>query len=206
MITDFENFPPLDWAKVDQNLKLEGTFMFGGQLMNGEPCGDLYILRETKRGLTWSLGSNLTNGTQPEPRFDHQMTRLRENLVVFGGRNRINFIKTVYLLDLCTLNWCNIALKSEEGSNLELTLDRAEFSCAGSRQENKIFIFGGIDENFLMTNKVLVLEFDQLVINPLLNEQYQNNYHSTSDAEKSNVNLDFFSLPQTSNPFNDHHH
>lgn len=45
VISDFENFPPLDWAKVDQNLKLEGTFMFGGQLKNGDPCGDLYILR-----------------------------------------------------------------------------------------------------------------------------------------------------------------
>ena len=29
-IKDFNNFPDPDWAKVDQNLKIEGIFMFGG--------------------------------------------------------------------------------------------------------------------------------------------------------------------------------
>jgi len=30
LIKDLNNFPEMDWAKVDQNLRMEGVFMFGG--------------------------------------------------------------------------------------------------------------------------------------------------------------------------------
>ena len=52
-IKDFNNFPDPDWAKVDQNLKIEGIFMFGGQTLNGEASGDLWILTCVKNGLNW---------------------------------------------------------------------------------------------------------------------------------------------------------
>ena len=52
-IRDANKFPDPDWSKVDQNLKIEGIFMFGGQLENGKAIDDLYVLRPLKRGLTW---------------------------------------------------------------------------------------------------------------------------------------------------------
>ena len=52
-IRDFNNFPEPDWAKVDQNLMIEGIFMFGGQKANGDASGDLWVLRTLKTGLTW---------------------------------------------------------------------------------------------------------------------------------------------------------
>ena len=76
------------------------------------------------------------------------MCRLRENLVVIGGRNRQSFITSVYLLDLCTLVWSQISLIDNNTHTAKLILERAEFSTAGSRQENKIYIFGGIDSTF----------------------------------------------------------
>ena len=76
------------------------------------------------------------------------MCRLRENLVVLGGRNRQSFITSVYLLDLCTLVWSQISLIDNNTHTAKLILERAEFSTAGSRQENKIYIFGGIDSTF----------------------------------------------------------
>ena len=64
-----------------------------------------------------------------------------------------------------------------------------------SRYENKIFIFGGIDKDFMMTNKTLVLEFDQLHINPLYQDKYQDNRRS-SQVESGGVDLQFFSMKQ----------
>lgn len=85
---DLNSFPELDWAKVDQDLLLEGIFMFGGQTANGEATGELYVLRATKKGIYWQHGSTLCKGKGPEARFDHTLQRLRDNLVVFGGRDR----------------------------------------------------------------------------------------------------------------------
>lgn len=101
------------------------------------------------------------------------MCRLRENLVILGGRNRQSFVTSVYLLDLCTLVWSQIRLKDNEGHTARMTLERSEFSCAGSRQENKIYVFGGIDSSFCLSNEVLVFKFDQLQVNPLQEDQYR---------------------------------
>lgn len=134
LIKDFQNFPEPDWAKVDQNLLLEGLFLFGGQTADGEASSGLYILRPLKKGLTWQNGDSLCQGGQgPEARYDHSMCRVRENLVVLGGRTRTEFITSVYLLDLSSLVWTRITLKQDESQMNKLALERAEFSCAGSR-------------------------------------------------------------------------
>lgn len=101
-------------------------------------------------------------GKAPEPRFDHSMCRLRENLVVLGGRSRMEFTKSIYLLDLCKLVWTRLAHKTndEDIATSQMGLERAEFACGASRQEDKIFIFGGIDSTFVLTNEVKILEFD----------------------------------------------
>ena len=110
-IKDFNNLPEPNWAKVDQDLKMEGIFLFGGQMANGEASKDLWILRPLKSGLSWRNGSSLCDGKGPDARFDHCMYRLRDNLVILGGRARTHFVSSVYLLDLCKLVWTNIELK-----------------------------------------------------------------------------------------------
>ncbi len=137
--------------------------MFGGQLANGEASGELYVLRAMKKGLFWQHGSKLCQGKAPEARFDHAMHRIRDNLIIMGGRNRTCFLPTVHLLELTQLMWTNISLKiSPERPQAKTAFERAEFAVAGSRHENKIYIFGGVDKNFVLTNEVMVLTFDQL--------------------------------------------
>lgn len=81
------------------------------------------------------------------------MCRLRDNLVVFGGRNRFSFVPSVYLLDICTLVWLRIEVRSRTGEAMDSAmLQRSEFSTAVSRYEDRIFIFGGIDSKFVLTN------------------------------------------------------
>ena len=44
LIKDLNNFPEMDWAKVDQNLRMEGVFMFGGQTSDGSASDGLWVL------------------------------------------------------------------------------------------------------------------------------------------------------------------
>ena len=168
--------------------------MFGGQTANGEATGELYVLRFSTKGVFWQNGSTLCKGKGPEARFDHTMERLRDNLVVFGGRNRTEFIPSVYLLELGTLTWNRIQLKGgEDGDAFKNVLERAEFSCAGSRYEDRIFIFGGINKSFALTNEVLVLKFDQMIINPLNDGIGGASSRVVAENDQA-VNLQFFNV------------
>ena len=111
-----------------------------------------------------------------------------------GGRNRQNFVTSVYLLDLCTLAWTNIDLQHAENPAAKICLERAEFSCAGSRFEDRIYIFGGVDSSFALTNEVLELHFDQLRVNPLLANQYRSVKSSKQQGASEDVALQFFNL------------
>ena len=73
LIENLNKFPPLDWSKVDQNLKIEGMFMYGGQMSNGDASSDLWVLRSLKKGLSWVNGDKICEGKGPGPRFDHAM-------------------------------------------------------------------------------------------------------------------------------------
>ena len=133
---------------------------------------DLWILEadEKKQGkskeanngsaLKWTDASRLTQGKPPEARFDHTMDRLREMLVVLGGRSKTAFIETVYVLDLETLAWTNVHIRHETGHCPAVL--RAEHSSAVSRHENKIYIFGGLDSHFKLSNELQVVKFDDL--------------------------------------------
>ena len=79
-------------------------------------------------------------------------------------------MQSIYLLDLCKLVWTNVALKTDGIPEAKTGLQRSEFACTGSRYEDKLYIFGGLDSNFVLTNEALVLKFDQLQINPLLQD------------------------------------
>ena len=103
------------------------------------------MLRPLKKGLAWQTGDTLCQGQGPEARYDHCMLRMRENLVVLGGRTRIELSKSVYLLALDSLVWTRISLLPGKNNDNALALERVEFSCAGSRQDNKIYIFGGLN-------------------------------------------------------------
>ena len=160
-IPDLANLPPLDWAKVDWHLAKEGFYMFGGQNAKGDAVNDLWVLEPDKKSaFKWTDASRLTKGKPPDARFDHTMDRLRELLVVLGGRSKTAFVDTVYVLDLETLVWTNIALRSKPGHSRAVL--RAEHSSAVGRHDTKIYIFGGLDSAFKLSNELQVLKFDDL--------------------------------------------
>ena len=127
--------------------------MFGGQLANGNAVNNLWILEiDKKNSLKWTDASRLTKGKPPEPRFDHTMDRIREMLIIVGGRSKMEFIESVFVLDLETLAWTNIRIRAKTGHTRAIL--RAEHSSAVSRHEHKIYIFGGLDNHFKLSNEL----------------------------------------------------
>ena len=102
------------------------------------------------------------------------MDRIREMLIILGGRSKMAFTETVYVLDLETLAWTNIKIRAKADHTQSIL--RAEHSSAVSRFENKIYIFGGLDSDFKLANELQVLKFDDLY--PILTKEDLVNFPS----------------------------
>jgi len=102
----------------------------------------LYLLTITEKGLKWVNGKKICKGKFPEARFDHTMELLHQHLIILGGRSGNDFVRTVYLLDLEKLIWTNLKYANED------FVCRAEHASTVSRDEDKIYIFGGVNEGF----------------------------------------------------------
>lgn len=87
------------------------------------------------------------------------MIKFRNQLVILGGR-KVNmerpFPDSVYLLQLDSLEWVRLA-----NSSPDQVLRRSEFAAAvvpTSCGNQEILIFGGIDENFHLSNQVIRMQ------------------------------------------------
>ena len=136
----------IDWSSVKMKLALEGFYLFGGRRSDGTASDELYVLEIGVSPLRWI--KPVTSGPAPSARFDHTMERMRDYLVVMGGRSETRFLSSCYVLNLERLMWVRIKLAGHE------VIKRAEHSCALSRNLNKFFIFGGISEDHKFESNV----------------------------------------------------
>jgi len=58
--------------QVDQKIKIEGVYFFGGKGLNGFPQNTLRVLKTGRLPLEWK--EIQTNGMDPPPRYSHSMT------------------------------------------------------------------------------------------------------------------------------------
>ena len=129
--------------------------MFGGQLESGVATNLLYILTVDDKGLKWVNGHSICKGKFPEPRFDHTMEILHQSIVIIGGRDEQKFVNTIYALDFGKLTWTRIKCGEEN-------ICRAEHCSVVSSDQDKIFVFGGISEDFKLSPSTQVIIFPEL--------------------------------------------
>jgi len=144
---------------VQNDIAMEGLYLFGGQLADSKAAGELYIMELGKLNLHWKKGSEICKGKAPEPRYDHTMTRVRHRLIVMGGMNlkkdthQANcFVEQVGALNLETMSWMTIKVFGDE------LLRRSEHSTALLPNNQTIYIFGGIDINFGLYTSIQKLD------------------------------------------------
>jgi hypothetical protein len=113
----------------------------------------------------------LFEGVPPNGRYDHGMQRFKNTIVIFGGRkvNRDHaFASSIWVLQLSSLTWIKLQRASSLPSQLSLNFSEFTHILVPHQQrancqddppyDAKILIFGGIDSNFHVSNKILQIE------------------------------------------------
>ena len=172
-ILSVNDVPCVEWKKAEDLLKFEGLYIFGGLKKDNSINNKLYILalqnnyeRRNKMSFRWKSEDEMDiKGKAPKGRYDHAMKKFKNTIMIFGGRKISRsspFSKGIYILQLVSLTW--IKLQQASGLPHQLYLGSSEFTSILVRnnktqkgngdvpQEFKMLIFGGIDENFHVSN------------------------------------------------------
>ena len=98
---------------------IEGMYIFGGLKEDSSINDKLYILsltnvyeNQNKMCLKWKSCDELDiKGKPPTGRYDHEMKKLKNTILVYGGR-KINrekpFCESIFLLQLSSLTWVKV--------------------------------------------------------------------------------------------------
>jgi len=151
----------------DQEIVLEGFYMFGGITLDNDIVNDLFILKVEQNGtkFEWEKVKEY-NGKPPCERCHHYMEYFEFNnsIVIHGGRNDNQSVSSVlddmYFLQTDTLTWIKVEFVNKKPG--------ARFSHAWTIQNTKLVIFGGVGSNFGMEQSIEAVE-----LNP---EKFGENY------------------------------
>ncbi|CAI2387727.1 unnamed protein product [Moneuplotes crassus] len=143
----------------DNDIILEGCYMFGGITDDNDIIGHLHILKIQEEGkkFEWEKVEEY-NGKAPCERSHHFMEYFAFNnsILVFGGRNDhqlgSSVLNDMYFLQVDTLTWINVDFVNKNPAS--------RFSHACGIQGSKLIIFGGVGSNFGMEQSVEIIEFD----------------------------------------------
>lgn len=148
-------------GEKDQELVMEGCYMFGGLTDENDIVNDLYILRIENAGLKFEWEKvNDFNGKPPCERCHHfmQYCEWNNSIVIHGGRNdnksSESVLNDLFFLQVDTLTW--IEVKFNSGGKPPI----ARFSHAGDVFDSKILIFGGVGNHFGMEKSLEIIELD----------------------------------------------
>ena len=122
-------------------------------------------------------------GVPPKGRYDHAMQRFKNTIIIFGGR-KVNkdhpFASSIYLLQLSSLTWVKLQRASPLPDQLPLHFSEFTNILVPHKQrphcqddpphDERILIFGGIDSNFHVSNKIIQIELFQSNLRLRLNE------------------------------------
>lgn len=144
-----------DLIEDKDDLVDDGIYMFGGKNHEDLLEPNLYILKVDKVKLEWTTQS--TVGTLPCSRFNHIMKCLPNIscLTIFGGQNFDGepYLNDVFQLSLRKKFWVKIKVTGEG------LLHRS--SAVASYHGNRLFIFGGINNEGYCSTELEIVDFDQ---------------------------------------------
>ena len=153
-------------TKTKFDIKYEGIYIFGGLDGTFKETNNLYILHCFRNPLV--LFEPKIKGAPPSPR---QMATMNLNnilnyIIIYGGKNINQVFGDIFVLDIMNFQWINVELF---GTNIKTKISG---HCAGIIN-NKLYVFGGSDEDNKYTSaKLLCIELD-LMRNKKLNRIYQ---------------------------------
>ena len=142
--------------KLNSRIREIGMYVFGGK--NKTICNDMWLLKIGKKPLEWE--KVLTFGAPPCPRYLCSMNFFEKGnfIIIHGGKTKINeesfALNDTYLFDLYRYHW----LKVDYGDKENLVKKRC--SHCSIICENKLFIFGGINDGAFNGSKFFVINLD----------------------------------------------
>ena len=153
-------------TKTKFDIKYEGIYIFGGLDGTFKETNNLYILHCFRNPLV--LFEPKIKGAPPSPR---QMATMNVNtilnyIIIYGGKNINQVFGDIYVLDIMNFQWIGVKLF---GTDIKTQISG---HCAGILN-NKLYVFGGSDENNKYASaKLLSIELD-LFRNKKLTKIYQ---------------------------------
>ena len=142
--------------KLNSRIKEMGMYVFGGK--NKVICNDMWILKIGKKPLEWEKIT--TFGAPPCPRYLCSMNFYEKGnfIIIHGGKTRIDqdnlSLKDTYIFELFRYQW----LKVDYGENEYIVKKRC--SHCGIISDDKLYIFGGINDGVFNGSKFFVINLD----------------------------------------------
>ena len=146
-----------------KNIKniLRGLYIFGGKTkeINGL-TNNLWILLIGQKPFQWIKVE--TKGVPPSPRYYHSMNFYEKSryIIIHGGRNddlsSSCALNDTFILDLISLNWIKVYLYSCVKDFKVIS----RFGHSASIFSNKLFIFGGVNNNNYIGSSLFLVNLD----------------------------------------------
>ena len=142
--------------KLNSRIKEMGMYVFGGK--NKTISNDMWLLKIGKKPLEWE--KVLTFGAPPSPRYLCSMNFFEKGnfIIIHGGKTKISTesfaLKDTYLFELYRYQW----LKVDYGDKEYVVKKRCSHCSVIS--DNKLFIFGGINDGVFNGSKFFVINLD----------------------------------------------
>ena len=161
-------------TKTKFDIKYEGIYIFGGLDNTFKETNTLYILHCFRNPLV--LFEPKIKGIPPSPRQQATMNvnSILNYIIIYGGKSINQVFGDIFILDIMNFQWIGVKLF---GTDIKTKISG---HCAGIIN-NKLYVFGGNDEDNKYTSaKLLCIELD-LIRNKKLARIYQ--YAKTVLAE-----------------------
>ena len=142
--------------KINSRIKEMGMYVFGGK--NKTICNDMWLLKIGKKPLEWE--KVLAFGEPPCPRYLCSMNFFEKGnfIIIHGGKTRINegsfALNDTYLFELYRYQWLRVDY-GDKASSVKKRCSHCSVVC-----ENKLFIFGGINDGVFNGSKFFVINLD----------------------------------------------
>ena len=142
--------------KLNSKIKEMGMYVFGGR--NKAISNDIWLLKIGKKPLEWE--KVVTYGEPPCPRYLCSMNFFEKGnyIIIHGGKTKMNeesfALKDTYLFELFRYQWLRVDYGFKENI-VKKRCSHCSVIC-----ENKLFIFGGINDGIFIGSKFFVINLE----------------------------------------------
>ena len=156
-------FPEIGISQKSAKIKEKGIYLFGGKNKDmKEASNKLWLLKIGKNILEWVEVE--AKGKPPKGRYLCSMNFFEDGnfIIIHGGRtnlfkNNKYVLKDTYLFELYRQEWIRVDYGVKESKV------KNRYSHQGIINHNKLFIFGGIDENRYKGSDFFIINLDPVV-------------------------------------------